>query len=270
MSVQALSCAFAIRGISASEKLVLLALANYANEKMQCWPSQETLAEDTELGARTVWGALKVLEEHRILSRISRKRADGTRSTDVFTLHFAGTVSAQPVANPAKSDRKSCEIKSQDLPNQVATVATLTTLEPSVREPVRANAPIADAGDYPQDAFDVWYAGYPHKVGRQAADTAFRHARYSTGPHRGEPKPTFATLITGRDRYVRDKPPDRSWCNPATWLNQGRWNDQPAPVLTLVKSHERADPQTAKFAAQQANLARAFAGSEIAAGDRER
>lgn len=135
MSVQALSCAFAIRGISSSEKLVLLALANYANDKMVCWPSQERLAADTELSDRTVWASLKALEVKRLLSRVSRKRSDGTRATDVFTLHFALTVTTEPLANPAKTTRKVCEDQSQFLQEPVAVVATLTTFEPPLEEP---------------------------------------------------------------------------------------------------------------------------------------
>lgn len=135
MSVQALSCAFAIRGISSSEKLVLLALANFANDKMECWPSQERIAADTELSERTVWAALNRLEALGMLSRERRNRADGTRSTDRFTLHFSLTIKSEPLANPAKTTRKSCESQSQSLQEPVATVATLTTFEPSIEEP---------------------------------------------------------------------------------------------------------------------------------------
>lgn len=135
MSVQALSCAFAIRGITSSEKLVLLALANFANEKMECWPSQERIAADTELSERTVWAALNKLEALGMLTRERRKRPDGTRSTDKFTLHFSPIVRSEPVANPAKPTRKSCESQSQSLQEPVATVATLTTFEPSIEEP---------------------------------------------------------------------------------------------------------------------------------------
>lgn len=135
MSVQALSCAFAIRGISSSEKLVLLALANFANDKMECWPSQERLADDTELSPRTVWAALAKLETFGLVSRERRSRPDGTRSTDRFTLHFALTVTSEPVAKSAKTTRKSCESHSQSLQEPVAAVATLTTFEPSLEEP---------------------------------------------------------------------------------------------------------------------------------------
>jgi hypothetical protein len=34
-------------------------------------------------------------------------------------------------------------------------------------------------------------------------------------------------MMIGLEAYV-DKTDDRPWCNPATWLNEGRWDDQPA------------------------------------------
>lgn len=75
-------------------------------------------------------------------------------------------------------------------------------------------------GDYPSDAFDQFWRFYPHKVGKKAALKAFAAAK-RTGV-------TWARLRFALDRYVAEKPPDRAWCNPATWLNQGRWDDEPA------------------------------------------
>lgn len=70
--------------------------------------------------------------------------------------------------------------------------------------------------------FDEWYAGYPHKVDKPAAIRGFKKARSKGVP--------LETLITGRDRYIREKPAEQAWCNPATWLNGERWGDQPATV----------------------------------------
>jgi hypothetical protein len=46
---------------AARRKLLLLALANYADETGVCWPSQETLARDTEQSVDTVQRQLDVL-----------------------------------------------------------------------------------------------------------------------------------------------------------------------------------------------------------------
>jgi hypothetical protein len=92
-------------------------------------------------------------------------------------------------------------------------------------------SPAKPRTDYPPNAFDRWYAGYPHKVGRGAALASFERVRRSG-------RVTFAELVAGRDLYVSTKPADRPWCNPATWINQQRWNDQPA-ALTVVADNDR-------------------------------
>lgn len=74
-----------------------------------------------------------------------------------------------------------------------------------------------------------WYANYPHKVGKGAALKAFNKA---------ERKVDIETLIAGVLRYVEMKPPDRSWCNPATWLNEERWSDEYAAVDERRSGHQ--------------------------------
>jgi hypothetical protein len=77
---------------------------------------------------------------------------------------------------------------------------------------------VVEGGGFPLNAFEQFYERYPHKVGRPAAARAFAAAQKRT---------TFAVLMQGLDDYIQTKPPDRPWCNPATWLNQDRWADKP-------------------------------------------
>lgn len=67
--------------------------------------------------------------------------------------------------------------------------------------------------------FAAFWEAYPHKVGKAAALAKFVIALR---------KADLATLIAGIERYQRTKPRDHDWCNPATWLHQERWTDQPA------------------------------------------
>ena len=66
--------------------------------------------------------------------------------------------------------------------------------------------------------FEKFWEVFPNRVGKSAAKRAFDTARR---------KVDFETLMAGLERYAR-KTDDRPWCNPATWLNQGRWEDEPA------------------------------------------
>jgi len=140
MSVQAITCALAVRGVSASEKLVLLALANYADEHMRCWPSQARLADDTCLTERTMRSVLASLEERRLLSRKERRRQDGTRASDVITLHFAGEVTEQAEIisagpQPENTSAYQPEIcvgnNRKSTADQPENISGLTTFEPS-------------------------------------------------------------------------------------------------------------------------------------------
>lgn len=67
-------------------KATLMALANYADENHSCYPSQATLAYDTEQGERTVRRQLKHMEESGFLQRTPQGRRDGGRGPDRYIL----------------------------------------------------------------------------------------------------------------------------------------------------------------------------------------
>jgi uncharacterized protein YdaU (DUF1376 family) len=69
------------------------------------------------------------------------------------------------------------------------------------------------------EAFGRFWAVWPNKVGKPAARRAF-----------GKLAHEIEAIIAGVERYAREKPPDRPWLNPATFLNQRRWEDQPAKL----------------------------------------
>lgn len=81
--------------------------------------------------------------------------------------------------------------------------------------------------------FPKWYRTYPHKVGRGQAEKAFRKARREGA--------SLDDLIAGVQRYIRDKPADRDWRYPATWLNGKGWMDEPA-AQTAPVPHARGSP----------------------------
>jgi uncharacterized protein YdaU (DUF1376 family) len=104
--------------------------------------------------------------------------------------------------------------------------------------PTRARDPVA--------GFVEWWLEYPHKVGEPVALKSYRRALARASP---------ADLLDGLRRYIANKPPDRNWLNPATFLNQDRWKDQPAPVIPQIASsngksrHTPAEKLFAGFAA---------------------
>ena len=69
MSIMQMVLAWKVRDVSGTDKLVLLALADWANDEGLCWPSLDTLAEKSSLNRRTVMNAIGRLENAGLIRR---------------------------------------------------------------------------------------------------------------------------------------------------------------------------------------------------------
>lgn len=93
--------------------------------------------------------------------------------------------------------------------------------------------------------FAEFWSLFPNKVGKRDAERAFANART---------RAPLEAILDGLRRYAT-KRDDRPWCNPATFLNQNRWEDEPA--ATAPRPHSTASPPLGKrMNAVEANLAR--------------
>lgn len=91
---------------------------------------------------------------------------------------------------------------------------------PSLRsgEPRAQRASAAD-GEQAAKAFERFWQIWPNKTGKPVAIKSFFKVWREAD-----------AICAGVHRYIADKPPDRQWLNPSTFLNQRRWEDSPAPV----------------------------------------
>lgn len=96
---------------------------------------------------------------------------------------------------------------------------------PRTKDQTRANSRDADLA-----AFERFWSSWPHKVGKPTAEKAFRRVAGRVDE-----------ILVGVERYVRTKPHDRPWLNPATFLNNERWKDEPAPE-PQSRAGPRQDP----------------------------
>lgn len=74
--------------------------------------------------------------------------------------------------------------------------------------------------------FEMFWDEYPHRAGKLAAQRAYEKARRGGA--------TAEAIVLGVRRYARMKPVWQSWAHPATWLNAGRWMDEPSEPRTLA------------------------------------
>lgn len=87
MSVRASTWAWSLEEVMGSEALVLLALADQANDQGFCWPSQEKLAPKARQSVSTLRRSLRSLEKMGLLTTITRSSTRGRRS-NLYLLHI--------------------------------------------------------------------------------------------------------------------------------------------------------------------------------------
>ena len=77
-------------------KLVLMALADAADDQGICWPSVSTLAKKCTVSTRTVQRSLRVLIDSGLLIAEARQRRDGSSTSNRYRLLIAGGDNLSP------------------------------------------------------------------------------------------------------------------------------------------------------------------------------
>lgn len=218
MSYPAMAWARTIKTGSATNKSVLLAVANYANEEGVCWPSQERLAEDTELSRRSIMRALDDLEAAGHITRERRHRSDGSRKTDLITLCLCDTKA------PSKNDQ--CDTA----PSQCDTVSKpkchSVTAEPFIEPTIEPSSISSDAD------FEEFWAAYPKRPNnpRKKAMAAYRKARKNVSQKQ------LLTAVGLYAAYMAGENP-KFIAMASTWLNEERWNCDYSKALEVTQSY---------------------------------
>ncbi|QGH74533.1 replication initiation protein [Arthrobacter phage Kuleana] len=203
--------------------LVLIGLADHANDDgTTARPSISLLAEYARCSPRSVQNKLRLLESLGLIRKGDQRGVEhlaANRRPVVYDLNLAAGVHVVHPKNSGVHDGASWGARGDNLgctavPTGVHTFADRTVLEPSLNhpsEPSMLNSP---------DFADFW-AVFPRKTAKAAALKAWNKAIKSADP---------AEILEGARRYAGD--PNREpqfTVYPATWLNAGRWEDEPLP-----------------------------------------
>jgi hypothetical protein len=202
-------------------------------------PSHDTLANEARCSERTVRSAL---DELRALGVVESRRrtARAGRASNSYTLHPNGREVPAPhaatsVEVPAADDRGSGTTCRQ------VPAPRAGEEEPLEEEPVK-KSPLPPAGVSRDEvavsgagSFESFYAAYPRHVGRAAAERAFAKAVKVA---------TAEAIIAGAKRFAADPnlPPKEEAQfipHPASWLNAGRWDDDPLPPRGRGRGQEQ-------------------------------
>ncbi|MBU2713694.1 DnaT-like ssDNA-binding domain-containing protein [Zooshikella harenae] len=114
MSVKAINWAFEL-GLQPATKLVLLALADQANDEGVCWPSMSTIAKKTSCSTTTARRHIQLLEKMQLLISTNRERSNGSCSSNQYQL-FIGKEPVNPDDSPKSDPESGSDQKSDGLP----------------------------------------------------------------------------------------------------------------------------------------------------------
>jgi hypothetical protein len=254
MSIHAYAWAWA-QSLDPSEKLLLLALADHLNsETNHAFPSVRRLMKFTGLSERHVRRCLASLEAAEYIEKAESFNDRGRQISNTY--RFRTEVRPLEIGRSTGEDGSDLKTSrsrfertlaggrpdsgvtpSPDLLGMVEGAADgrgeganggtpISVISKRNNKPssdqgkaVALRAPSVSSDDWPADAWDQFWQAFPNKVGKPVARKALDKARHRC-PH-------WDDFWAGLQRYVK-KTDDRAWLNPATFLNQDRWADQPA------------------------------------------
>jgi len=87
VSLEALSWAFSLRGPRLGDRLVILVLADYADQRHSCFPSMRLIAERAELSMDAARVCIGRLEDAGLVKRVERRRAAASNRSNLYYLN---------------------------------------------------------------------------------------------------------------------------------------------------------------------------------------
>lgn len=190
----------------------------------------ERVAEQLGVTRKTVGKALDDLEERGLVERV-RVDAEqaGQFARNDYVLHEGRLLELPGVENthgeddaPRVKNTLGPRVKNTPVPR-----VKNTPIENQDKKPSRTTTPPTPRGgaggpERHAEDFADWYSHYPRKVGRKAAEKAYLRARRQGVTAKqladGLLRSIRSWQVEGRDKTKLPYP--------ATWLNQGRWDDE--------------------------------------------
>lgn len=254
MSVKALTWAFD-QPISATDKVVLLALADHASDRGECWPSVSLLMQRAYVGERTVQRALQSLEDGGFIIRERRQRENGSDTSNLYRLMLT-KVSQGVSAEVSVDQRKSGGVNLAPHPKSGGEGVTGTGgegvtqtggeggLHDTPRTVIKNHQ--EEPSSISSDAdFEEFWAAYPKRPNnpRKKAMAAYRKARKNVSQKQ------LLTAVALYAAYMAGEDP-KFVAMAATWLNDERWNCDYEKKAEVIQSYNKAkyslDPEGAE------------------------
>lgn len=221
MSVKAMTWAFE-QPVSGNEKVVLLALADHANDENECWPSIFRIAEKSSISRRTAFRILTKLEELGFIHVVSRNDNSGRSIPNKYILKRIIKDESLPGEGVKVTPGGDTGVMGEG-----ATVVTPITLienhhsKTRKKENKKKERTISLTDCTPE--FLEFFAAYPDRVGSNPKLRALES--YLKAIDRGVPA---INILNGVKEFAASLsgPPSEFTPHAATWLNRQGWEDR--------------------------------------------
>ena len=203
MSIEALNCAFKADIKKSSLKFILVAMADYANEEGEAYPSIQTLNNKTSLNRKTIIAGLMQLETLGYLKNTGKK-VGRTNSISVWQITGPGEQSQKGdslVSSPKNGTSSSPK-------NGTAKQSQKRDIEPSVilTTSVTTRTTVS---------FDDFYKIYPKKIKKKDSQAIWKKL---TAEQRQAAKDGVESFTANKDiQFI---------AAPDVYLRGERWNDE--------------------------------------------
>ncbi|HDR1206076.1 TPA: helix-turn-helix domain-containing protein [Pasteurella multocida] len=222
MSMRLMAQAMSIKVGNPLRKLVLIKLADNANDYGVCFPSYQYIADVCEISKASARNHIDALIEMGLVSKKARKNKDGS-SSNLYFLHLDKGMPADSTGMPADSTGMPADSTGGMLRDSTI---TSHSLEP-VNESNTPLPPKVENSDELENAFDVFWKVYKIKVNKSGALKSFKSAYKKFSQKTKCTIQQFAEMLAddvqkrlSLGQFGFDK------LHPTTYLNNARWEDE--------------------------------------------
>ena len=205
MSVRWISFVWESSPYEGRRLLLHLALADFANDEGSCFPSQKTLALKARTTETWVSASVRQMIKDGLLEIVEKGSGRGNRT--IYKLNKGATDLG--VNELGLSDKGITS--DQQTPNVEHLYLYKNRKEPS-----------KDLSS----SFDLFWNKYPRRVAKVAARNVFLSVMLKPDA------PSLDTLLIAVDKYAKTEIDKKYIAHPATWLRQGRWEDDSEECTT--------------------------------------
>lgn len=228
MSTKYLFPALAIEdGITAHEKLVLIALADMADDDGICWPAMKKVAKKSLCSKRTAQRAIGRFEDMQILSKTERPKEQKRNDSNLYQLDFMALI--HMTNSVLKGDTVSPTGRQGD--TQVGDTVTPETInkEPTNRtyqEPITGtSAASAAASETAGELFEQFRAAYP--ASRRKTEVKQAKAQFMAALKKVDSPQVLIDAAAAYANYCQVQGTEPRYIKGMwRWLRDERWMDE--------------------------------------------